>query len=268
MIKLDSMMCIMLYLKNMLNYYFGATKPIENTADRNKSTQTEVVNNDSLNDDIQIEEENNNNNKSEWSLIRVLNDEMLSDNEIYQASLILKDQFKHLKGFYDPQAFNARFFKNKNKLKINPNEDWFVQIMHDGHHHWYTITNLNAYYQIKIYDSFYMKKTYKNNQVFEHNLQKLLSSNETSQERRLTVCSIESVQTQSSQTMCGLYAIAFAYDLCVGLDPSEQHYDESKMRYHLFKCLTEKSFSPFPKCYTSGIISIVNPSPNKIEVLI
>jgi len=60
-------------------------------------------------------------------------------------------------------------------------------------------------------------------------------------------CSIESVQKQTDQVMCGLFAIAFACDLCLGIDPSIRNYDETKMREHLLKCLNQKYFEEFPQ---------------------
>ena len=61
-------------------------------------------------------------------------------------------------------------------------------------------------------------------------------------------CTIESVQIQSNRSICGLFAIAFAYEVCTGLaNPSHQFYNEEKMRKHLFKCLRDKRFSEFPK---------------------
>lgn len=63
-------------------------------------------------------------------------------------------------------------------------------------------------------------------------------------------CIVESVQVQSDTALCGLFAIAFAYDLCAGLrDPCGEYYNEEKMRKHLFRCLSDGEFTEFPKLY-------------------
>ena len=46
---------------------------------------------------------------------------------------------------------------------------------------------------------------------------------------------------------CGLFALAFATDLCYGLDPANQHYDQDAMRQHYVSCLESKANGPFPK---------------------
>jgi hypothetical protein len=174
---------------------------------------------------------------------------MLSDNEIYESLSILKEQFKHktsLKGFFDPQLFNARFLKNENQISINTTTDKFIQILHDGQLHWYTLSNVKSINDkhIQIYDSFLMRQTYENNKTFLSNTKKLLAKNIRIDRFE---CEIKSVQIQSDPTMCGLYAIGFAFDLCNDIDPTSQNYNESKMRNHLSVCLNRRKFSEFPK---------------------
>ena len=69
----------------------------------------------------------------------------------------------------------------------------------------------------------------------------------------LIMCTIESVQIQSDTALCGLFAIAFAFDLCTEVrDPTGQFYNEEKMRKHLYKCINDKEFTEFPKLYESN----------------
>ncbi len=106
-----------------------------------------------------------------------------------------------------------------------------------------------------------MSQTYVNNSKFENYLKKIIipPSESTSADESIQIiensydsqcnfvdCSIESVKMQTNEKICGLYAIAFAYDLCMGVDPSTRNYDESKMRKHLFKCLNQNFFEDFP----------------------
>ncbi len=114
----------------------------------------------------------------EWSVKRVLDNEMLSDTEIFAALSILKNQFRFmtsLKGFHDPQTFNARFIKNPFKILSSPSTDKFVQILHDGHAHWITITNLGTppgQKHIRIFDSLFNKTTYEQNNALNNFLKR------------------------------------------------------------------------------------------------
>ena len=181
----------------------------------------------------------------------------------------------HKTGLYDPQALNTKNLKKFQFYVEFP--DRFVQILHDGEMHWFTISNTKSTHgnQIQAYDSFYMNKTYINNQTFNGYLKKIIfpPSNEINNNHlrnkrhklsRLNQettnfgvqikeefveieCAVESVQKQSDTVMCGLYAIAFALDLCQDIDPVYRHYDESKMREHLLKCLRQNYFEEFPQ---------------------
>ena len=53
------------------------------------------------------------------------------------------------------------------------------------------------------------------------------------------------VQQQQGSSDCGLFAIAYALDCALGLDPTTVKYDQSLMRQHLKRCL-RKEFSRFP----------------------
>lgn len=208
----------------------------------------------------------------QWSIKRVLDNEMLSDTEIFYALSILRNKFKHkqyLRGFQDPQTFNARFIKNRLRILVN-DSDKFIQILHDGNAHWITVTNLGttASRHVRIFDSLFNESTYVGNAMLVNFLKRIYGKkninvqNEPGVSNELIIldnnaydsvtCSIESVQIQSDTALCGLFAIAFAFDLCSEFrDPTTQFYNEEKMRKHLFKCLTEREFSEFPKLYES-----------------
>ncbi len=197
----------------------------------------------------------------EFSINRILNpSQMLTDNEIYSALKILENQFQHktnLKGFFDPQSMNSKIFKKKrNQFYVNFfNDERFVQILHDGACHWFTISNIHSInmYQIQAYDSLYQDKTYIKNSQLKNSLKKILIppiklEMDEPLNNVLIECSIEPVQMQENFVMCGLFAIAFAYDLCRGMiDPTRQKYDAEKMREHLLKCLSQNYFEEFPQ---------------------
>ena len=60
------------------------------------------------------------------------------------------------------------------------------------------------------------------------------------------------VQEQSNSIDCGVFAIAFAVDVCFGLPPNESCYDVIEMCNHLSTCLQLQELSPFPRISTRG----------------
>ena len=55
------------------------------------------------------------------------------------------------------------------------------------------------------------------------------------------------VQQQSNSIDCGVFAIAFAVDVCFGLPTNESCYDVIEMHNHLSTYLQLQELSPFPK---------------------
>ena len=51
---------------------------------------------------------------------------------------------------------------------------------------------------------------------------------------------------QPNTNDCGAYAIAFAVSLALCKEPAYLHYDNSKMRPHLLKCLHNGVLTEFP----------------------
>ena len=54
------------------------------------------------------------------------------------------------------------------------------------------------------------------------------------------------VQRQSGLSDCGIFVIAFATALCMGIDPYTLNIDQNKSRIHLLKCFEQKNISAFP----------------------
>ena len=54
------------------------------------------------------------------------------------------------------------------------------------------------------------------------------------------------VQRQVGTAECGVFAIAFAYALCNGVDPHTIGIDQHASRAHLLKCFKIRALSPFP----------------------
>ena len=57
----------------------------------------------------------------------------------------------------------------------------------------------------------------------------------------------EKVQRQVGASDCGLFSLAFATDLCHGLDPAHLKYDQGAMRQHYVNCLENGAMVPFPR---------------------
>lgn len=62
---------------------------------------------------------------------------------------------------------------------------------------------------------------------------------------QLTVHSL-SVQQQVGVKDCGLFAVAFAVELCQKHDPSQVSYDQSKMTAHFISCIKKEHLVAFP----------------------
>ena len=54
-------------------------------------------------------------------------------------------------------------------------------------------------------------------------------------------------QIKQGRVDCGLFAIANAYELAAGNDPSDVSFDQGKMRKHLVQSLEKCRFEPFPR---------------------
>jgi hypothetical protein len=56
-----------------------------------------------------------------------------------------------------------------------------------------------------------------------------------------------SVQQQVGAKDCGLFAVAFAVEVCHGNDPSRLSYDQSKLRSHFTSCFQKGPLDTFPQ---------------------
>ena len=116
-----------------------------------------------------------------------------------------------------------------------------IQILHRGDiksGHWFTISTVDCKEgTINWYDSIY---------------------NDLDKESKQQICAIIKpagknlifqkcpVQNQVGGSDCGLFAIAFAVSICLGVNPSKFIYDQENMRRHLTECLENQKFSNFP----------------------
>ena len=58
---------------------------------------------------------------------------------------------------------------------------------------------------------------------------------------------IMSVQQQQNTIDCAMFAIAFAVEICIGIDVERISFKQKDMRNHLLQCLLNHKITPFPK---------------------
>ena len=153
----------------------------------------------------------------------------LYDTEINAGQILLKKQFPLVDGLCDP-AIRGHL--------IDPATSEFVQILNVGH--WLCLSTIGVSHPgtVRVFDSLFIKP---NAIGVEHACQMLLHAGDT-----VTFIN-EKVQKQIGSADCGLFALAFATDLCQGLDPTTQRYDQALMRQHYVTCLESAKVTPFPK---------------------
>ena len=77
-----------------------------------------------------------------------------------------------------------------------------------------------------------------------------------------------SVQQQKGTVDCGLFSVAYAVEMCLGRNPQCASFAQEKMRNHLYACLTNKLFTPFPKLSTLTNECLPRPVPvlHKVKI--
>ena len=155
----------------------------------------------------------------------------LSDSEIHAGKMFLKRDFPFVDGLGDPAI---------NGSHVVPATSDFIQIINTGAH-WVclsTISTTSIPGTVKIFDSMYHNA---NSTSIEHACRVLMYPGE-----KVTIVN-EQVQRQVGGSDCGLFSLAFATDLCHGIDPINQKYNQGSMRQHYVHCLENGTLSPFPK---------------------
>lgn len=162
----------------------------------------------------------------------ILAGKMLSNNDINAAQITLKNQYPHVLGLQDTLLGTTLTYA------VMPVE--MLQILHDGSLHWLLISTIGCTEgNVNIYDSLKIGAT-------AVNVQLQIASLLCSQQKKIH-CHYQPCQQQQGGVDYGIFAIAFAVDLCLANDVSIICYDQSKMREHLNICLGQGHFTPFPR---------------------
>ena len=153
----------------------------------------------------------------------------LTDSEIHVGQMLLKMEFPLVDGLCDPAITGDL---------VTPATSEFVQIINTGAH-WVCMSTMSTSPgTVKLYDTLYNTA---NSITIRHAFHMLMFPGDS-------VSFInEKVQRQLNHNDCGLFALAIATDLCHGIDPVTQSYDQSKLRQHYINCLESRKMAPFPK---------------------
>lgn len=155
----------------------------------------------------------------------------LEDDEIDRASRMIKKERNDIYGLEDVCVTSAG---QGSKCSGN-----FIQILHSHGHHWVTATTIGCDSGvIKVFDSMYRH--------FDRDCMKQVIAMAPVKESSNITIELAQFQRQKTKAECGLFAIAAAFSIAKGNDPSDDRYDLEKMRTHLYKCLDEKSLEQFP----------------------
>jgi len=170
----------------------------------------------------------------------------LTDTIIDAAQKVLAAQFKAQFGEAGFQCVGLG-----STFAFEVESDKFVQILHNGHNHWLTISSVGTTPgQILVYNSMYPSA----GQATKQQIACLMRVSEPN----LTL-TFTDVQMQAGGSDCGAFALAFATAICYSHSPGKFHFDQQRMRAHLIECLEKKQFTMFPirKAHRQGRSNLV-----------
>ena len=204
------------------------------TCNLSKSTQEVIV----LSDDSDVDPAKDN----RWlhnQLFSLTHDEKvlvtsssgwLNDNIISAAQLIMLQHFPHMSGLQPPTL--------QQTMAFDVHRGEFVQILHVHNSHWCAVSNVGCDDGVvNYYDSLYPSVS----SATMRTIASLLFSPASE-----LVVNVMGVQRQSNSSDCGVFAIAFVFDICSGHDPCTARYDQKSLKKHLAKCLEDCKFTRFP----------------------
>ena len=168
----------------------------------------------------------------------ITNDEQLCDSIINAASQLIMRENPLL-------HIQSASFSNAH-LVYCPEET--IHIHHNGRGHFVTSTSISN--KVTIYDSL-------NSPPSRQLIDQLTSLYSPDPNITPHIEQAHIPHTQQGGVDCGLFAIAYAFDLATGTNPCDITYDQSLMRDHLLCCLESGQMHPFPRYRSEN-------SPNRI----
>ncbi len=182
---------------------------------------------------------NSNTSNTELEILR--GGQMLTDVHMNAANNLMRKQFSHIEGFQDTLlGSNLQFDVCCGK---------FCQILHNGNDHWLCASNIfcDNISDVIMYDSLpcscssSIQCSCGPNMHVKMQVASILMLNRPHMD-----LIFPSFQRQVGGVDCGLFAIAACTSLCFGNNPSDCHYDQSKMRSHFELCLSSGKLNEFP----------------------
>ncbi len=155
----------------------------------------------------------------------------LNNEHIHAAQKILAKQFSDRAGF----QYTLRY-KSVEKPIVTQTNEGTIQLHNIGGDH--RVTTIFSGGAVRLFDSLYAG-------VIADDLVEQITQTYGKLKEHLTV-QVVRIQQQQGCTECGLYAIAYAVDLCFQCNPSTVKFHQKDMRGHLIKCLEDGRFSRFP----------------------
>ena len=154
----------------------------------------------------------------------------LNSSLINATQKLLRKKFANEKGLQDTIAKETSW---------KPVQGEFVQVLHVGKSHWLTVSNKHCSPgTIRVYDSTKGAITADTkNQVAA-----IMHYKEAE-----IMFEVMDVDVQINGSDCGLHAVATAYELCAGNDPTGITWEHDQLRSHLQRCLEREAMKPFPR---------------------
>jgi hypothetical protein len=157
----------------------------------------------------------------------------LNADHMYGGQLLLKRRYPLQQGLKDTSYLSDKLLWSSKPVS-------FVQIIHVGTNHWACLSNKYCSSdEVELYDSLHSSRDP------DESVIRQVCAILKSPAKKITV-KVINVQQQCGSTQCGLFALAFASDLCADRDPFTRVYFESKFRSHLLKCFVAQEIDSFP----------------------
>ena len=161
---------------------------------------------------------------------RLVSGRWLNSSLINASQKLLKKKFTTQKGLQDTVAKETSW---------KPVEGEFVQVIHIKHCHWVTVSNkFCPPATVRVYDSA--------PSVITADTKFQIAAMLQCKEAKLVIETMMMDQ-QVNGDDCGLHAVASAYELCAGKDPTSIKWKHNELRSHLLTCLENEQMKPFPK---------------------
>ena len=168
-------------------------------------------------------------NHSDWEVV-LFPTGWLTDEIICAAQMLLLQFFPNMAGLQSPVLQKV--------LQFHVHSGEFVQIVHVRNNHWCVVSTVGCESGvIHVYNSLYRS--------LSRETLSLIASMVYSPSSELKITMMD-VEKQSNGSDCGVLAIAYAFDICNGLNPCNVRFDQNKIRQHLATCFNEVPDFTFP----------------------